>query len=152
MRRATSIVAVFLLSACHGGPSISPEELVRRCRDARPTWASYPEDLKAQIGAGPVATWQGALVRIDCDGTLIRAAFRLEEPWAQYDAALPILVRIPSGRVLLPADTERTTDALTYRFVLDADSAPPWIELRYPHTSRRLPLDQEGRWRPPAGA
>jgi len=132
------------------GQGVPAEELSRRCGESRPEWSSYQEDIKGQVGAAPVAAWKGEPVRVELTGRQLRITFRLSSPWSGYDAALPVLVRDPLGNVSRNVSGERLDDGLRgYGFTLpgEPDAAQiPWLELRYPHTERRIPLDERGMW------
>jgi hypothetical protein len=141
------LVAILTYNNAQGVPA---EELSRRCAESRPEWSSYQEDVKGQVGAAPVAAWKGEPVRVELAGGRLLITFRLPPPWSGYDAALPVLVRDPLGSVSRNISAERRDDGLrVYGFTLPGaqDAAPiPWIEIRYPHTERRIPLDARGVW------
>jgi len=127
---------------------IPPAELARRCAACRPTWQSYEEEIKT-IGAAPVAAWQGEPVHLERTRGAVRLRFRLSGPWIDYEAALPVLLRDPLGSVYCSAVAEGSGAERTYVFELSKASATvalPWIEVRYPHTETRLPLDAAGNW------
>ncbi|MBI2421586.1 MAG: hypothetical protein HYV27_02070 [Candidatus Hydrogenedentes bacterium] len=141
------------LSAWVRVASLNPEALAALCAEARPQWQRYDEDIKS-LGAGPVAAWRGAVVWVQAGATGIEVAFALEAPWDGYEAALPILVRVPDGTVLYAESSKREAKARIYTFVWKAQPEAvslPWIEARYPHAERRFVLDAAGRWEPAAG-
>lgn len=132
---------------------IPEDELIRRCQTSHPEWLSYQEDVKGQVGAAPVAAWKGEPIEavLAANGRLF-ITFSLASPWAEYAAALPVLVRDPLGHVYQDESAERKNGARVYAFSLAEVQDPaqiPWIELRYPHTERRIPLDGAGLWRKP---
>jgi len=145
-----SLAAVVAVLAYVNTGGIAPAELERRCAAIRPAWQSYQEDIKA-IGAGPVAAWRGEPVRLEWQGAVIRLTFRLSDPWSGYSAMLPILLRDPLGREYCSVSGQREGGLRTYTFELEtasAGSSLPWVEIQYPHTARRLPLDSHGVWDP----
>ena len=124
-------------------------EVARRAAASRPTWASYQEDVKGQIGARPVAEWSATLeeVRAGTDG--IRVTFRLKGPWADREAVLPVMMRDDLADARLPASALREGPRVTYVFAPATSAGPPpaWIELRYPRHERRIMLSSSGTWR-----
>ena len=141
------LIAFFVALNLHEVPAA---ELARRCAAATPGWAGYAEDIKAQVGARPVALWQGRPIRAEMVPEGLSVAFALSPPWSGYSCALPVLVRLPSGRTCRDHEAVVDPPGCSYRFDLlpgDMASPPPWIEIRYPHGEMRLPLNAEGRWR-----
>ena len=152
-------IAALLFAALFGffyilnSRGVSPEELARRCAGARPAWQSYQEDLKGQIGAAPVAAWRGHPVEARFTDTEILVLFALEGKWVDYAAALPVLLRTPSGDVLTGVAEDKAGARRTYRFAMEEDSGrAAWIQLRYPHASKRILPDAGGVWRRPQPA
>ncbi len=143
-RTLLSVFLVFLAFGCSA--RVADEELFRRASAAHPAWQSYEEDIKAQMGAQSAAEWSGLLVRVDCDAATIRAAFRLEGPWASRACAFPILMREPGGSVARNGDARRENGLLTYAFERSKSEAPAWLEFRFPHGERRIVLDAQGHW------
>ena len=144
----------FLMLVFTGHPgcssSVTDAELARRVAAAHPAWQSYEEDIKAQMGARPAAEWSGSLISVECDAESIRAAFRIAGPWASRAAALPILMREPTGRVFQNRDARHEADVQTYIFERPAElrsQTPAWLEFRFPHEERRVIMSEQGNWR-----
>ena len=152
-RRGHTASAVMLLVAALGcTPGITDEELEGRVDASRPAWESYQEDLKSQIGAGPVAQWEGVPVKVRAQRRAVHVTFRLTAPWAHRDAALPILMREPLGGVHRNLDARCDGDRVTYLFECpqSASGTPfPWIELKYPRHQKRIVLSDRGEWETP---
>ncbi len=132
-----------------GAPSNNPAELSKRCTESRPAWASYQEDIKGQVGAQPVARWQGKLVDLRQEAGLITATFALESPWAEWEADVPVLMRDPMGHEYRQDGIDRDGSIRRYRFHLDpadASSILPWVDIHFPHTERRIALGTGGHW------
>ncbi len=132
--------------------SLSPGELVRRCEASQPAWNGYQEDIK-EIGAGPVAQWQGQPVSLRIRETTVYLTVVLEGPWAQWEAAIPLLMKTPEGRAFRNARYHHGPGGCVYEFdalTTDAVTLPPWLDIQYPHTRKRLHLDGEGKWQAPA--
>ena len=146
---AVGLTLLVLLIAFIRTPELSPEILMDRCATARPEWTSYAEDIKGMIGAGPVAQWRGDLHQAVRAGRELRLNFRLAPPWAEYTAAIPILLRDPQGQVHYPREVKGDNAERTYLYRLPPESteALPWIEVHYPGVERRISFDREGRWR-----
>ena len=128
---------------------LPPEELTRRCDASNPAWNGYQEDIK-EIGARPVARWHGEPVALEVLPDQVRLTLLLAPPWDTWDAALPLLVQDPEGQVHRNTRTERDGARRVYIFPPVASaplSPPPWVEIQYPHTKRRIHLDVEGKWR-----
>ena len=126
--------------------------MARRVENSQPTWQSYSEDIKGQIGATPVAEWEGELTEVRLEGGAVRVTFRLSGPWAQRDAAIPVLLREPFGGTRRNTGARRDGDFVTYIIELPETArgqALPWVELKFPHGQRRLPLSEKGIWRQP---
>ncbi len=141
-------VVAFILASVKGS-SVSPEELAARIAASHPSWQSYEEDIKGQIGAGPVAEWEGTLVAVQAEPGALCATFRVTGPWADRDAGIPILLRSASGKTFQSVSTRREDGRVQYRFDLgsDTDPMPPWVELKYPfYGNRRVPLSEQGSW------
>ena len=146
------VLTAFLLTACG---AISDEELTRRAEASSPTWQNYPEDIKGQIGAGPVAEWEGEPVRIRRMRGDLRVTFRVQGPWATRGAAMPVLLKHHKGGWIRSIETVEEAGQLTYVFNLPPEVAraqPPWVELKYPHGRKRVALDAAGSWDGPDAA
>ncbi len=132
----------------------SEAELAGRVRAARPNWSNYTEDLKAYLGATPVAQWTGEPVEASVDGNRVSVTFRLAPPWSGYAFGMPLLLRDPMGRIHANRDFQRQNGAGAYTFVLDnLDPATPlpWVEIRFPSDrQKRLVFDAHGTWTPAA--
>ena len=155
------LVAVLLLSACQKGLDNEETVLQARCAASTPTWDNYPEDIKAQIGAGPVAAWRGEVTQVvwgldDAESAattapVIQVFVTMEAPWSKLDAALPLLLREPQGSTLTPVASRLDGDVRMYRYALPAELAdvmPPWVTLRTPRGIHRYPLGAGGKWTP----
>jgi len=144
-------LAVLLLStlqfACTSG--VTDAELSRRVAAAHPAWQSYEEDIKGELGAGPVAEWSGSLNLVWYDVKSISATFQVVGPWAGRTVAAPILMRDPTGRVHQNRDAANDAGAVTYVFDLPREltsDVPAWLEFRFPHGERRVVLSNNGAW------
>jgi hypothetical protein len=129
---------------------LDPGDLIRRTALSNPDWANYQEDIKGQIGAGPVAQWQGKPTAVRREGGVVHVTFRLEGPWAARDVVVPVLMRDPLGNERRHHAYEIRKPEVVYTFKLSGESpdAPiPWIMVKYPHHEDRLTLDSEGVWR-----
>lgn len=141
-----ALVAVFTIINAQEPP---PAELAGRCDASQPAWNGYQEDIK-EIGARQVAAWHGEPVSLDVQPDEIRVAMALSPPWDESLAALPLLLKDPEGLVHRNAEAVRDGALRVYVFrgVSGLDIAPPpWLDLQYPHTKRRIYLDPEGHWR-----
>jgi hypothetical protein len=133
--------------ACSSG--ISDAELAQRVETSHPTWQSYSEEIKAQLGAGPAAEWEGTLreVRVETNGILV--TFALSGPWAGRNFAAPVLLNEPFAGVHQSASAERKDNRVTYVFPLQKIKdvqTMPWVELKFPSGHRRVALSQ-GTWK-----
>ena len=147
---AALAVAVLVAISSTGTRAPSPEELARRVAACRVTWPNYPEDIKRQVGATPVARWRGEPESVDCAEGVIRVAFHIEGPWALRSVALPILLRGPWGSARQNREAACTGATVAYTFDVpegDQESAPPWVEVKYPGAEKRLVLSADGSWR-----
>lgn len=137
-----------LLAGCSSGPTDA--ELAQRAAESHPAWQSYNEDIKAQMGAGPSAEWSGTLTQVACEAESIRATFQVTGPWAARDAAMPVLMREPTGHVFQNRSSTREGALVTYVFER-ADSLrseiPAWLEFHYPHGEQRVAFNGQGVWR-----
>lgn len=143
---ALSLVVVLLFAGC--AVPVSDEELAARVEGAHPTWQSYQEDLKAQLGAGPVAEWQGELVAAVQEGETLRLTFQLTGPWSGRDCFAPVLVADPREILHPPVSAVREKDSVVYRFSLPSAGPLPWVEVKFPNGQMRLVFDQNGVWPP----
>ncbi|NIA13559.1 MAG: hypothetical protein GWP08_05715 [Nitrospiraceae bacterium] len=140
-------LAMCILTGCIA--SVDDEELRERVRTSRPAWESYQEDIKSQVGAAPVAEWQGALQRVVCQRNTVRLTFQIQGPWAGRGTAIPVLVREPFGGIHGSLSVQNDQGAVTYLFELpEAASATPfpWIEVKFPHQEKRIVLSERGTW------
>lgn len=138
---------VWLAGAVGCAPSVSEDELAKRVASCRPTWQNYHEDIKGQIGAGPVAEWEGSLEAVEARVGSVTATFRISGPWAGRDVAIPMLLQEPLNGAHQNNGAQREGDRVIYRFDLpSADGALPWIELRFPHHTRRVAIPPGGIW------
>lgn len=152
MKRVLIAVAVlfgvvFLYASLIPAKSVSPAEVADRCRASQPEWRTYDEDVKAQIGATPVAAWSGVPLSVQASPGAYVLTFELSGVWLAYDADLPVLVRDPFGQVLRKATVTRSGPQVTYTYAVDnAGAIAPWLEIRYPRQERRVQLDAQGHW------
>lgn len=125
-------------------PQPGPDEIAARALASQPAWNRYDEDVKGQIGAAPVAAWQGAprWIRVGAAGTEI--AFDVQGAWRDYAAPMPILARDPFGQTHRCAAGRWEADAFVYLIPGLTDAGIPWIELRYPRGEMRLQIDATG--------
>jgi hypothetical protein len=146
---ALAIVACLCAALASCAPGVSGKELSDRAAKARPAWQSYEEDIKAQMGAGPAAEWNGSLTRVEMDQSSIRATFRIEQPWASRDIPFPILMRQPKGGISQNKEGRREDGFFIYLFDRPEDmrgEPPAWLEFRFPHGQRRIVLNANGGW------
>ena len=134
------IVSCVFLPAC--GPMVDESELATLAGKAHPVWEKYQEDIKAQIGATPVAQWRGTPRHAWQDVNGIHVQFDIEGAWKKRACVIPILIRNPGGTEYLSAKGVVEQGTITYTF-------PPsnltsvfsdTIEIKYPHEERRLVL------------
>ncbi len=129
-------------------PVLDELEVARRVAESRPTWPNYQEDIKAQIGAGPVAEWEGRLESVEANTGRVVVRFVVRGPWSTRDCAIPILLQEPLGGVHQSEDARRDGTQVTYTFRLAESDAPvPWIALRFPHATRRIAIPSTGVWK-----
>ena len=130
----------------------SGAELAKRCEASQPAWNGYQEDIK-EIGARLVARWHGGPLSLTVKPGEVRLTMALKPPWDAYEAAIPLLLKDPEGRVARNDANEMDGANRVYIFTR-AEAAneplPPWLEIQYPHTKRRLFLDADGTWNAPA--
>jgi hypothetical protein len=145
---AAMLFALLLPHACTN-PAAEPTEaeLTQLVARARPAWENYGEDMKAALGATPVARWSGRPVLARLDRSKVYVEFELSPPWNEYVFGMPVLLRDPLGRVHRPASYEDNT--YTYSLAGFAPGAViAWVELRFPpNEERRIAFDREGVWR-----
>ena len=143
-------MAAALLATCTA--SIDDEELRDRVRTSRPAWESYQEDIKSQVGAAPVAQWEGVLQSVVCQRNTVHLTFEVRGPWAQRATAIPILVREPFGGTHSSLSAHNDAGSVTYLFELtEADSTTsfPWLDVKFPHQEKRIVLSDQGVWTRP---
>lgn len=134
-------------------PGLSTRELAARVEKSHPAWEDYQEDIKGQIGAAPVAEWEGTPIRLWFEKDRVFLAFALEGPWATRDVGIPVLLRDPSGRVQRDTHAQRIGSEIRYSFERpNLEALPAWLEIKYPHTERRLVLSERGEWQAPGAA
>lgn len=122
---------------------IDEAQLAAWVRESQPTWDSYQEDIKGQLGARAAAQWQGEFVEArHTAGDSVEIVFKVVGPWATRDVAMPILVRDPELGVTRLAETTAEGALRIYHLTLDGAEAPPWLEVQYPHHTRRVPLSR----------
>lgn len=125
------------------------EELARRVQASVPNWANYQEDLKGQLGSTPVARWKGRPIRAHAGGAEITVVFEVSGPWAEYDFALPVLLKDHLGAVYRNSSASRTGPEVEYVFQMKdhtQGATVPWVEIAYPHNLQRLAFSDKGTW------
>lgn len=150
LRRGAAALILGALLFAHGcDDSVrgsAPHELADLVKRARPAWEDYGEDMKAALGAAPVAQWTGRPVSARIRGSSVTIQFEVGPPWDDYAFGIPVLVRDPLGRVRSP----RSYADHTYEFTLDGfapGAVVAWIEIRFPpNEERRIAFDQSGSW------
>lgn len=142
-----AIIGLAVYYALTSNAQPSPEELLARVESSHPTWQSYYEDIKDQIGAGPVAQWQGRLTEVRIAGGEVEVKFSLAGPWADRHVAIPVLLRDARGEMMRESRVRFEGDSVTYTFPTDASK--PWIELQSPEGTRRVALPESGVWANP---
>lgn len=148
VRKAAIFVMLLAISGC--GPELDAERLQQRCAESSPSWTSFEEDLKASVGATPVALWQGEPVAVEMEEEGIQVEFALEGAWATLNTQLPILLRLPSGEIFRNSAAKvdfSTPGAYFFAVGVVTNGNIPWVELRYPQHEQRIPLDAAGGWR-----
>lgn len=151
---AVLLIAVVAVLTTLNAQDPSPRALAERCRTCQPAWNGYQEDIK-EIGARPVARWHGQPVSLSYLPGEVRLKMALRPPWDTAEAALPVLLKDPEGRVMRDDANEISGSCRVYRFLRPAsekEPAPPWLEIQYPHTKQRLFLDAHGEWYAPVNA
>jgi len=129
---------------------LSSEELARRVAASRPEWANYQENIKGQIGATPVAEWDGEPIAASASESSLEITFRLSGPWASRELALPVLVRDPYGALHRHERAVRDGSLVRYYFAREqpTNSSPlAWVEILYPHHEDRIVFDAAGKWK-----
>ncbi len=140
-------VAIVLLMFLMAKRPIPEEELARRVAQSAPSWNNYDEDLKAQLGAAPVAEWKGDILGIRWDGATLKVRFSLRGDWAERDIAIPVLIRLPDGETSMNQTASREGREVVYSFPAQLESPPQWVIVRYPfYGERRIVLSEEGTW------
>lgn len=131
---------------------LDEEQLRARVEASRPTWESYQEEVKAQVGATPVAMWEGSIDEVRAESGRVTVVFRIAEPWSELSVAMPVLLRDPFMNTHAASSVEAGGGRATYVFeVPEASSSGSlaWVEVKYPRGSRRVALSAEGVWRAP---
>jgi len=150
------VVAIFVLAVVGlllfppDSEELSPEELRRRVNDTTTDWANYQEDLKAHIGATPVARWEGRPTQSWTEGELLHISFQVSGYWSTTDVNLPVIIRDPLGKTRHHISSTRVDSAVTYTFqISDLDPGSiSWVRLKFPHAERRI-VYTDGTWEPP---
>lgn len=147
--RGVAVSALFLALAAGCAAPPTDNDLSARAESSQPAWQSYQEDVKSQMGAGPIAEWRGEPVEAIQQALSVRVTFAIHGPWAARAAAVPVMMRDPQGRVYRSTATEKNGDRLTYGFPIEGASSGgtfPWVEVKFPNGSKRLVLDEQGTW------
>ncbi len=132
-----------------GSLDVSPKELAKRCARSAPAWQNYPEDIKAQIGATPVAQWHGELVSVSRANATIQIAFNVTGAWRHRAMAIPVLLREPHGGIHCSKQIRHLNEQTVYLFELPHEmrqAALTWLEVRFPHGTKRIVLASDGSW------
>ncbi|MFP6615639.1 MAG: hypothetical protein VCB26_04485 [Candidatus Hydrogenedentota bacterium] len=139
------VVVVGLSMLTDTNDEISPDELRRRVEATTTDWANYHEDLKGQIGSTPVARWKGEPVSSRIEGNTLSIVFEVSGYWAEAEVNLPLIILDPLGKTYANSDSIRVGSMVTYTFLISGDESPrvPWIELKYPHATRRIVYAEE---------
>ena len=127
---------------------LSEDDLAERCAQSVPRWDSYQEDIKGQVGARPVAQWLGVPASASAVNGTVTVTFTVNGPWAERAAAVPIIIKDPTGAVLVAHGKGDGAGTVSYEITLPGaeQSSVPWLEVQYPHHRERLPLNAEGLW------
>ena len=75
--------------------------------------------------------------------------FEVSGAWAEYDFALPILLKDHLGKVYRNTGAGRAGSEVEYTFRLRdhvEGMSVPWMEIAYPHHVQRLAFSYEGTW------
>lgn len=140
-----SVFCVFL--GC--GAVVSESALLARVEGSVPQWQGYQEDIKGQIGAGPVAEWSGEPVKGVREGGFVRVTFRLSGAWSLREASIPVLMRDPVGRVHRNSGAVRQDRMVVYEFQVGPDGpgwAFPWVEVKFPNGEKRIVFGDDAVW------
>lgn len=146
---AFSAVMLWGILTTEAPQEISAAELAGRVLRSQPDWADYQEDLKGQLGATPVARWKGRPLRARVDGAEVSIVFEVSGVWAEYDFALPVLIKDHLGKSYRNRSARRANSEVEYLFQLTGHTEGtrlPWVEVAYPHHLERLAFSQEGAW------
>ncbi len=138
---------ILLFSACSA--PFSESELAARIEKCSPQWQGYQEDIKGQVGAGPVAEWRGEPVKAVQQDSKLMITFRLSGAWASRDGAIPVLTQDSLGRVRQSTSATHDQGLTTYDFSLDLSGSAsllPWVEVKFPNGDKRIVFDQKGVW------
>ena len=128
---------------------ISTNELRKRVNATRTDWANYHEDLKGQIGSTPVARWEGEPTQSSVRENAIEIEFLINGYWAQTEVNLPLIIRGPLGKTYSDTTSKRRAGIVTYSFEIPTGTSQfSWIELKYPHVTRRIAYT-DGHWDTP---
>lgn len=143
------VVGVCLSLIGCSSPSIDIEALKRRVDNSTPSWQSYQEDIKGQIGAMAVAQWVGEPIKAELTGGEVHLTFKLDGKWIEYKTEIPILLKEPMGGTHRNNAARNNGNEVEYIFELPKDVAGaklPWVEIQYPHTKKRIALNSKGLW------
>jgi hypothetical protein len=121
-------------------------DLAIRVASAKPSWESYQEDIKGQIGARAAAQWEGEAARAWTEAGAVFVQFQLAGPWVERSVSVPVLLRDPSLAVHRAAEVTREGALTTYRFDLPdlEERMLAWVEVHYPHHTRRMMPERPG--------
>ncbi len=149
---AVVFIAVVSILAMVNSQGLPRDELLKRCQDSHPQWERYQEEIKGEIGARPVAEWNGEPIAVRQNNGEVLITFLMKGPWITYAVPLPVLMRDPLGKVQCSTNAEYAGAACTYHFPRpkeEADAILPWIEVHYPRQELRISLDSQGNWKKP---
>lgn len=75
----------------------------------------------------------------------VHVDFRLTGLWSKLEFPLPVLVRDHLGNVMRESGATQGDSVMTYVFPL-SDGVSPWVDLQYPHYTRKIVFDADGVW------
>lgn len=137
----SAVVSCLFLTACD--PKINETELAALAGKAHPVWTNYQEDIKAQIGATPVAQWRGTPRHAWKDAEGIHVQFDIEGAWKKRACVIPILIRDNGGTEYLSPKGVVEQGTVTYTFPSASLNSvfANTIEIKYPNEERQLVLE-----------
>jgi hypothetical protein len=140
------IGGVLLFAAVVQLPTVDDKALAERCASSAPSWQGYAEEIKGQVGAAPVAEWNGDVVAADFRNGQLRIHVDLTGPWVDRPFAIPILVRDPYGKVHLGRRVQGEGAARAYIVDIPGGGALTWVEVATPDGRHRITLGPDQSW------